>query len=429
MLFDLFGGGRETRSTSPLENPSVGLSDPAVFREFLGGGASFSGEEVTEAAALGVPAIWAAVNIIAGTIAHLPLHLFADRGEGAEKATTDPLYRVVHDQANSVHTSYAWRKWAVTRLLLDGRALTQIIRNGAGKVMALVPIPAGKVDMIDQRVERSGLVRVYKIDGRAVPASDILDFVWMPKSCSVDHYRPLAVHRNAIGLVIAAERYAATIFQNGGVPPLVLEGPPMSPAAAERAGEDINNSLRSGRDRKRNILPIPGGFKLHELGFDPSRQQLLELRRFQISEVSRIFNIAPALLFDLTTGTYSNVEQQNLSFSSQTILPIVEMIEMEMNSKLFGQRNTRNFVEFNLDGLARGDFLSRMNGLARAVQTGLRTPNEARAYDNLPPMPFGDDLLIQGATVPLRNAGQQPTNSTPDINPALEADEANDDQD
>lgn len=429
MLFDLFGGGRETRSASPLENPTVSLNDPAAFRDFFGGSASFSGEEVTEAAALGVPAIWAAVNVIAGTIAHLPLHLFADKGVGAEKATTDPLYRVVHDQANTVHTSFAWRKWAVSRLLLDGRALTQIIRNGAGKVMALTPVPWSKIE-IEQRVDRNSLTRIYKIEGRAVPASDILDFVWMPKGCGVDHYSPLSIHRNAIGLVIAAERYAATIFQNGGVPPLVLEGPPMSPAAAERAGEDINNSLRSGRDRKRNILPIPGGFKLHELGFDPSRQQLLELRRFQISEVSRIFNIAPALLFDLSTGTYSNVEQQNLSFSSQTILPIVEAIEQEMNSKLFGQRNSKNFVEFNLDGLARGDFLSRMNGLARAVQTGLRTPNEARAYDNLPPLPAGDDLLIQGATVPLKSAGQQPASPepTPNDDPALEA-EDNDNQD
>jgi HK97 family phage portal protein len=151
---------------------------------------------------------------------------------------------------------------------------------------------------------------------------------------------------------------------------------------------------------------------------------MIELRRFQISEASRIFNVAPALLFDLSTGTYSNVEQQSLSFATQTITPLVKLIEQELNLKLFGgnpntRQNTVNYVEFNVDALVRGDLKSRMEALARSVNAALLTPDEARALDNRPAMPGGDRLYIQGATVPLEDAGK----TVPATNPAPEPEE------
>jgi HK97 family phage portal protein len=150
------------------------------------------------------------------------------------------------------------------------------------------------------------------------------------------------------------------------------------------------------------VLPLPTGFSLTPIGVNARDQQLLELRQFQIGEVARILNIAPAMLHDLSTGTYSNVEQQNLNFAQHTIVPLVELIEQEMNAKLFGKKNSNSFVEFDLDGLQRGDFTSRMTGLAMAVNTALITPNEARALDNRPPLEGGDELMIQGATVRLK---------------------------
>jgi HK97 family phage portal protein len=409
MLFGLFGS--ETRS---IENPAVSLTDVQAWQEVFGfGGTSAAGETVNEESALGVPAIWQAVNAIAGTIAHLPLHLYKIDADGStKKAETDPLYRVIHDRVNGVQTSFSWRKWLVSRLLIDGRAVSLIIRNKAGRVMGFIALEWSKVT-VSQSISDGRVSRRYAYQGVSKPyeAWEVLDIVLMPKPNGIDHYSPIYQNRNTIGLIQAAERYASTLFAAGGVPPLTLEMVPgSSPAAAQRASDNLNELLRLSTSNKRNILPIPTGHKLSPVGIDPQKQQMIELRRFQISEVCRIFNISPAMIHDLSTGTYSNVEQQNLYYAQHTITPLIKMIEQEMNLKLFGDRNRSNYVEFNLDGLMRGDFATRMDGLARAVNSAMITPNEARALDNRPPLEGGDELLIQGATVPL---GQQPTAPQP----------------
>ena len=383
---------------------------------FGDGRRAFSGDFVSEETALGVPAIWAAVNVISGTIAHLPLHLYRNTENGPEKVTGDPLYRLVHDAPNDSQTSYTWRKWTLTRMLLGGRSISQIVRNRAGRVMSIIPIAPDSFS-VEQRISPEGrMTRVYRINGHELKSSDVLDFPWLLKSNGLDHYCPIDANRDAIGLMIAAQKYAGGLLENGGVPPMTLSGPMSSPQASERASNDIQSALSSNANRKRKILPIPTGFDLKALGFDPASQQLIELRRFMISEAGRIFNVAPAMIHDLSTGTYSNVEQQNLNFAQHTIVPLVELIEQEMNAKLFGNRNSTNFVEFNLDGLQRGDFLSRMNGLARAVHSGMLTPNEARALDNRGPLDGGDDLMIQGATARLKSLPDEPTAPEPNSN-------------
>jgi HK97 family phage portal protein len=405
MNFGLLGSGTRALPTS-LEDPRVSLSDPIAFNELFGGTSNIGGEAVNEDAAMGVTAIWQAINCIAGTIAHLPLHLYTIDKEGnASKKTKDPLYRVVHDRANEVHTAFQFWKWVVTRLQLEGRAIAILLHDQITRVQGFLPVPASEVS-ITQVIKDKKLTRTYTHKGVIYEPWQVLDFALNLKSDGVTHYNPVHENRNAISLIIAAERYSATLFANGGIPPLTLEGPPMSAAASARATTDFEEALRGNRSRNRKILNIPTNFKLSPLGLDPSKQQVIELRKWQVSEVSRIFNIAPAMLHDLTTGTYSNVEQQNLSFAQHTIAPIIELIEQELNAKLFGERNKSDYVEFNMDGLQRGDFLSRMEGSARAVNSGIRTPNEIRAYDNLAPLPGGDKLYIQGATVPLENAGK-----------------------
>jgi len=128
------------------------------------------------------------------------------------------------------------------------------------------------------------------------------------------------------------------------------------------------------------------------------------LQRFSIEQIARIYNLPPIFLQDLTHGTFSNTEQQDLHFVKHTVKRWVEQTEAELNLKLFG-RGSAYFVEFNLDGLMRGDLATRMQAHATAIQNGIRTPNEVRKIENLPPLPGGDDLMIQGATVPLTSQG------------------------
>jgi HK97 family phage portal protein len=116
-------------------------------------------------------------------------------------------------------------------------------------------------------------------------------------------------------------------------------------------------------------------------------------------------------LQDLSRGTFSNTEQQDLHFVKHTIKRWIEQVEAEMNLKLFG-RNARQYVEFNVDGLLRGDFKTRMEAHAASIQNGIRTPNEVRDLENMEPLPAGDDLMIQGATVPIRTQSGEPDAST-----------------
>lgn len=418
MLFGLFGGS-ETRN---LENPRYSVSDPTNW--FGKSSRAANGVDVSEDKALGVPAIFHAVNLISSTIANLPLHLYKIDGDGQpQKATSDPLYRVVHDRANDVHTKFAFIKWIIHRALAShrGRGLALILRNGAGRVAGFMPLDESTVT-VAQSVKDGRLVRNYTVGTKQYEAWEVLDIAPILATNGMDALSPIMMNRDAIAAMIEAEAYATALFANGGVPPLTLTGNHTSPLTADRATEQVSNALRTGRNRSRQVLPIPVGFELKNLGFDPASQQMIELRRFQISEASRIFNVAPALLFDLSTGTYSNVEQQSLSFATQTILPLVKLVEQELNLKLFGgnpntRQNLINFVEFNVDALVRGDLKSRMEALARAVNASLLTPNEGRALDNRPALPGGDKLYIQGATVPLEDAGK----AVPAPNPAPDA--------
>lgn len=404
-MFNLFSK-KEARS---LEDPTVSLTDATAWNEFFKLSGTVTGESVTEEKALGVTAIWQAVNVIAGTIAALPIHLYSTKDGVTDKDVRNPLYYLIHDRPNDFQTSSAFYRWFVTRLLLKGRACALIARNKPGRVTGIWPLDPSKIT-IEQRLVDGKIKRTYTYameSGTVVyDAANVIDVVLFPMPDGVKHYDPVWTNRDAIALMIAAQQFAGKLFANGGVPPLMLTTPSaISPAAAGRASNDIGEAVRASQRTKTNILVTPAGHDLKPVGLDPAKSQMIELRKFMISETSRIFNIAPAILHDLSNGTYSNVEQQNLSFAQQTLHPLIEAIEQEFNGKLFGSRNTTGYVEFSMSGLLRGDFSTRMEGLQKAVNSALMTPNEARAFENLPPLPHGDKLYIQGATIPLDSAG------------------------
>jgi HK97 family phage portal protein len=170
---------------------------------------------------------------------------------------------------------------------------------------------------------------------------------------------------------------------------------------------------------------MPPGHKLTQVGFDPEKGQMTEARLFQIQEIARAYQLPPVFLQDLSRATFTNAEQQDLHLVKHLIGQWTAALEGEMNLKLFGRFNGRRYVEHNLSGLMRGDFKSRIDGVARAIQTAQLTPNEARALENRPKHsnPAADDLLVQGATVVL---GKQPALAQPTL-PANDGVDANGD--
>jgi len=409
----------ETRAS--LENPSVPLSDVNAWRTLMGEWHGVAGVVVTHETALEVPAVWCAVNFIANTIASLPLQVFKKSGEGRDTVESDPLYGILHDAPNDELTSFMWRKGMMINVLLRGRGVSFIERNKAGRVMNIWPLDTDKLT-----IERKSGRKLYHYDdgGRKVTyaANEVLDLTFMLKPDGVSHVDPVTKLKGAVGLSLALDEYARKFFANGGVPPLALYGPMPSPAAASRASQDVEKAVRDANAERRNVMIMPTGHELKPVGVDPDKSQMVESRRLGIEEIARIYGIPPVFLQDLTHGTFSNTEQQDLALTKHLISQWVKAWEQELNLKLFSARNRTKFVEFNLDSLMRGDFRTRMEGYAKGIQNGIYTPDEVRAMENWPSKGGdADKLHIQGATVPLgmqSTAARQPAN---DNNPDDEA--------
>ena len=378
-----------------LENPAVGLGDAEAWAEtFQGELSGAAGETVNRETALSVPAIWAAVNVHSSTIASLPLHVYRRNGEDRDLLKNSPIYRMLHTNPNKRWTSYRWRKYMMLSVLLDGRSYNWIDRPQPGNVRGIWPLNPQAVTPRWNQARGEVEYRYQPDYGPAVTynEADIIDIPWMLQPDGVDHVRPLSKLKRAIGLSIALERYATTFFESGGVPPLALEGPIKSGAAAQRASEDILQRLL--RRRNKNVLVLPEGHTLKQVGFNPEQAQSNEARRFQIEEVARVYDIPPVFLQDLTHGTFSNTEQQDLHFVKHSLTQWITTIEQEMNLKLFPNGGNR-FAEFSVEGLLRGDFQTRMSGYATAIQNAINTPNEVRRRENMPPKEGGDDLHLQ----------------------------------
>jgi len=385
---------------SSVEHRGFTQATPQTIFEIFGLEASAT---VTTEKAISVPAVWAAINFIAGTIAGLPLHVYERRSDGTKQRVRDtaanPTVSMLHDAVNDDLTSFQWRyDMYSTGVLTEGRAVTYVEKDSNGRAVTLFPLERPQVKRLENgRKEyttgRGAMARRYD-------QSEVIDLTYCLKPDLVSHRSPLRQCAVAVGKAVHAAEFGSKLFNNGGMPPYALEGPFQGPESAGRAGANVEQATQDVVTRGGLVLPIPTGHRLVPLGSDPDKMQLVEAQRFAVEEIARIYGLPPVFLQDLTHGTFANTEQQALQFVKFYAKRWIEQAEAEMTLKLFGRRS-RRFVEFNLDGLLRGDYTSRMEGNARAIQTGQLTPNEAREMDNRAAMDGGDQLYIQGATVPL----------------------------
>ena len=392
----------ETRN---LENPNA----PVSANDFLsimgwGSASSSSGVIVNIDTALGIPAVWAAVNFLAGTLAGLPLQVYRKTPEGRKKVTGG-IADVLHSAVNPQMSSFEYRKYTFEGIFTGGRAVTYIERRRNGTIANLYPLDPSQLS-VEYSSELQKKVYIYN-GNKSVRynAEDVLDIPFMLKTNQLDSRSPIMSNKDAIGMAIAASQYGSKAFQSGGIPPAVLQGTFASGASAQRASEDVARATLKLAKEGRPIMALPMGHELKSIGLSPENMQLLELQRFSIEQIARIYSLPPVFLQDLTHGTFSNTEQQDLAFVKHTVKRWVEQTEQEMNLKFFG-RNAKQYVEFNVDGLLRGDFKTRMEAYSTSIQNGIRTPNEVRETENLGSKPEGDNLMIQGATVPIAS---QPT--------------------
>ena len=391
------------------ENRTAGSS----YTFFMGG--STAGKIVTERSAMQMTAVYSCVRILAEAIAGLPLHLYryTDSG-GKEKATDHPLYLLLHDEPNPEMSSFVFRETLMTHLLLWGNAYAQIIRNGKGEVMALYPLMPNKMSV--ERDENGQLYYTYTRSAEEAKTAETGRVILLPKDVlhipglgfdGLVGYSPIAMAKNAIGLAIATEEYGAKFFANGAAPSGVLEHPGTikDPQRVREAWQSqFGGSSNSGK-----IAVLEEGMKYTPISISPEQAQFLETRKFQINEIARIFRVPPHMVGDLEKSSFSNIEQQSLEFVKYTLDPWVVRWEQSIARSLLSENEKKQyFVKFNLEGLLRGDYASRMNGYATARQNGWMSANDIRELENLDRIPDeegGDLYLINGNMLPLKQAG------------------------
>ncbi|CAD7336133.1 phage portal protein [Sphingomonadales bacterium 58] len=400
----------ETRS---IEDPTYRLSEnPEALLAMLGVLDSRGAlPPVSIDAALGVPAVMCAVGFLSRALASLPLQAFRG-GEGGEKIDGN-LAMLLNEAPNEEVSSFEWRRHKWQQVFTGGRGMSWIERAG------VKPIAIWPLDPRDTTIVRRDGRKYYRNGGREYPARDVIDVPFMPKSDLVGHYSPIFLGRKAIALALAMNDFAGSFFASGGVPPLALEGPlPQGAEAFKRAQSDIKRAIDLAKKAGTPFFGMPPGHALKAIGIEPAKGQMTEARLFQIQEVARIWGLPPVFVQDLSKGTFSNTEQQDLQLVKHTLGQWAKAFEDELNLKLFGQRRRSRKVKHNLDGMQRGAFKDRIEGIARAIMTGQMTPDEGRALEDRPadPSGAGSKLYIQGATVPLGttppigNGGEPPIN-------------------
>ena len=370
-------------------------------------GSSMSGKSVTPSSAIQVSAVYACVRVIAETIASLPLHVYESTDAGSRKANEHPLYRLLHDEPNTEMTSFIWREVMLSHLLLYGNSYCQILRSGRSKIVGLYPLLPDH--MAVDRDTKGKLTYTYTTSEGRMEQLNPEDVLHIPGLGfdGVMGYSPIALEKAAIGLGIAAEEYGSKFFQNGARPSGILTHPnTVKDPAALRASW---NAAYGGSGNASRVAVLEEGMTFVPLSMPNNEAQFLETRKFQVTEICRIFRVPPHMIGDLERATFSNIESQNISFAVHTIRPWLVRIEQAINKTLIPENEKdRYYAQFNIDGLMRGDYKSRMEGYAIARQNGWMSANDIRALENLNPISEeegGNAYLVNGNMIPISRAG------------------------
>ena len=378
-------------------------------------GSSAAGKSVNERSAMQMTAVYACVRILSESIAGLPLHMYRYEDDGSKtKAVEHPLYHLLHDEPNPEMTSFIFRETLMSHLLLWGNAYAQIIRNGKGDIIALYPLMPNRM-----KVERDAKGQLYyEYQTMKEDAPTMKGAVYQLYPNEVLHvpglgfdglvgYSPIAMAKNAIGLAIAAEEYGSKFYANGAAPSGVLEHPNVLKDPAKV--RDSWNAAFGGSSNAHRVAVLEEGMKYTPISISPNEAQFLETRKFQINEIARIFRVPPHMVGDLEKSSFSNIEQQSLEFVKYTLNPWVCRWEQALQRALLDDdEKGKYFFRFNVEGLMRGDYQSRMNGYATARQNGWMSANDIRELENLDRIPAeegGDLYLINGNMLPLVHAG------------------------
>lgn len=403
----LFGFFDRFRASSGDRSPGDFWFEPVTMR-------ASSGMRVSSDSALRLAAVYASVRILAETMASLPFVLYRQRADGSKDKVTDHwLYRLLAKRPNRYQNPYEWREMLQGHLALRGNAYNRIVANSRGEILELMPIHPDRIQM---ELLPSGEYRYRVTDRLGEPSLLARGEIWHLRGLSSDGLMgmsPIELARESLGMALAAQDYGARFFANDAKPTggwIEFPGS-FKDNEAKKLFRESYQAAQSGVNRGK-VLVLENGMKFHEVGVNNKDAQFLELRKFQITDIARLFRVPPHMIADLDRATFSNIEQQSLEFVMHTMTPWAERWEASIESELLFDGEELE-VEFDFANLMRGDTASRSTYYQSGIQNGWLTRNEARIAENLNPLDGLDEPLRPLNMVEEGAAEAVPTNTAP----------------
>lgn len=379
-------------------------------------GRADSGERVDEKSAMQISTVYACVRLLSESVAGLPLHLYKYTGKDGEKekAVDHPLYKILYRQPNPEMTSFTFREVLMMSLLLWGNAYAQIIRDGKNGILALYPLSPENVEV--DRDNGGNIYYIYHAYTDDVPGENNKDIILQREDMfhipglgfnGLVGFSPIAMMKNALGSTMAVEKYGSSFFRNGAQPSGVLEHPGVLKDPAKI--RENWSAVYGGANNAHKVAVLEEGMSYKPISLNPQDSQFLETKKFSVDEICRIFRVPPHMVQDLEHATFSNIEHQSIDFVQHTLTPwIIRFEQGIMKDLLLEEEQDEYFPKFNVDGLLRGDYQSRMNGYAVGIANGFMCPNDVRRLENMDPIPEsegGDFFMVNGSSVRLRDLG------------------------
>lgn len=383
------------KNISTLARPSPEL------KSALGRVLSKVGIHINAQNALKVTAVFACIRLLSENIASLPLFLYRKTEKGKEKATDLPLYGVLHDAPNPETDSFQFWQAFVANMLVYGRGYAEVVRNNAGQVVEMwnITTPYVKVQRNSETKELEYIVISPGKERFTLRKDQVFRVDWFSMD-TLNAFHPLELAKEAIGLNVAAEEFAANYFKNGANVGGIIEYPDgMDDDAAERFRKDVRDTYE-GLSKSARLLFLEQGSHFQKVSNTPEESQMLETRKFQVAEMARFYNVPLHMIGDLEHATFSNIEQMSLNFVIYSLRPYLVRIERAITAQLLTLLDRENlFSKFSVDALLRGDYKSRMEGYALARQNGWMSANDIKNLedeDSIPKEEGGDAYLANG---------------------------------
>lgn len=353
---------------------------------------TFTGKNVTSSNALGLSAVWGCTKVLSESIASLPLNIYERMADGDRLlADSHRLYFLLHNQPSKLYTSYTFIEYLVKSICLNGNGYAIINRDRNANIISFTCVNPSEIKIIQ---EYGSLYYNVKGYDELIPAEDMIHVKNLTND-GILGMSPIQYAAESLGWGIALQTYGNTFFGNGGMPSGTLESDKvLTTEAVERLRQSWDKAY-GGVDNANKVAVLEEGIKFNPVSISNESAQFLSSKQWSISEIARWFRVPPHLIQDLSKSSFNNIEMQSLEFVQYTLTPILKRFEQEFNSKIFKttERN-RFFVEFNVNGLLRGDAKTRADLYTKAIQWGWMSINEVRKKENMNAIPNGDEHLV-----------------------------------